>query len=175
MNTRTDALKELIRDVPDYPKQGIIFKDITPLIKDRDGLKTSLDLMAEPFIGRGITAVLGMESRGFIFGVPVAERIGTGFVPVRKAGKLPADTIAQTYDLEYGTDTLEIHRDALDASDTVLIIDDLLATGGTAAATLELVKRTGAKVAGVCVLIELAFLNGRARLTGTDVHSLITY
>ena len=175
MNSKIEKLKQMIRDVPDYPKKGIIFKDITPLIKDGDSLRVSLDLLSEPFKKKGVTAVLGMESRGFIFGVPVAERLGTGFVPVRKEGKLPAETICEEYELEYGTDKLEIHRDALTVNDNVLIIDDLLATGGTAQATVELVKKTGAKVAGIAVLIELRFLNGRDRIKNINVHSLIEY
>ncbi len=171
----TQRLKQLIRDIPDFPKEGILFKDITPLIGDPEGLTTSLDLLAKPFEGAGITAVCGMESRGFIFGVPVAERLGVGFVPVRKPGKLPAETLVEEYALEYGTDSLEIHKDALNAKDRVLIIDDLLATGGTAAATVRLIRATGAEVTALAFVIELAFLGGRKKLAELNIHSLITY
>lgn len=171
----TERLKLLIRDIPDFPKEGILFKDITPLIGDRSGLTTTLDLLAAPFKGTGITAVCGMESRGFIFGVPVAERLGVGFVPVRKPGKLPAETLSEEYALEYGTDSLEIHRDALSEQDRVLIIDDLLATGGTAAATVALIRAAGAEVAALAFVIELAFLGGRQKLSAHNIHSLITY
>ena len=174
-DTKIEKLKKLIRDIPDFPKEGIIFKDITPLIGDKEGLTTSLDLLSQPFSASNITAVCGMESRGFIFGVPVAERLGVGFVPVRKPGKLPSETLSQEYALEYGTDALEIHKDALSADDRVLIIDDLLATGGTAEATVALVRATGAKVVGVAFVIELAFLDGRQKLKDLVIHSLITY
>ena len=172
---KVKRLEKLIREIPDFPKPGIMFKDITPLIGDFEGLATSLDLLAEPFVDKGISAVCGMESRGFIFGVPVAERLGVGFVPIRKPGKLPAETIRQEYALEYGTDALEIHKDALTASDKVLIIDDLLATGGTARATVDLVRATGAEVAGAAFVIELAFLGGRGKLEQVNIHSLIIY
>ena len=170
-----EKLKKLIRDVPDFPKEGIIFKDITPLIGDKEGLSTTLDLLAEPFVKKKITAVCGMESRGFIFGVPVAERLGVGFVPVRKPGKLPAETLSEEYALEYGTDSLEIHKDALSSNDQVLIIDDLLATGGTAEATVKLIRSTGALVVAVAFVIELAFLDGRQKLRDIPIHSLISY
>lgn len=168
-------IKSLIRDVPDFPKPGILFKDITPLLQNPAGLKSTLDALAKPFEGKGITAVAGMESRGFIFGVSVAERLGVGFVPVRKPGKLPADTVSEEFTLEYGTDTLEIHKDALKPGDKVLIIDDLLATGGTAKATINLIKKLGADVVGIGFVIELSFLNGKEGLGDTPVHSLITY
>ena len=168
-------IKTLIRDIPDFPKPGILFKDITPLLQNAAGLKATLDALAKPFEGKGITAVAGMESRGFIFGVPVAERLGVGFVPVRKPGKLPSDTVSEEFTLEYGTDTLEIHADALQPGDRVLIIDDLLATGGTARATINLIRKLGAEVAGVGFVIELAFLDGKAALGDTPVHSLISY
>ena len=170
-----EKLKKLIRDVPDFPKEGIIFKDITPLIGDKEGLSTTLDLLAEPFVKKKITAVCGMESRGFIFGVPVAERLGVGFVPVRKPGKLPAETLSEEYALEYGTDSLEIHKDALSSNDQVLIIEDLLATGGTAEATVKLIRSTGALVVAVAFVIELAFLGGRKKLQDLPIHSLMTY
>ena len=168
-------IKTLIRDIPDFPKPGILFKDITPLLQNPAGLKSALDALAEPFIGKGITAVAGMESRGFIFGVPVAERLGVGFVPVRKPGKLPAETVSEEFSLEYGTDTLEIHKDALKPGDKVLVIDDLLATGGTAKATISLIQKLGAEVAGIGFVIELAFLNGKDALNGTPIHRLISY
>ncbi len=175
MSDKIEMLRSLIRDIPDFPKPGILFKDITPLLKDPSGLKASLDLLSEPFKDKGITAVVGMESRGFIFGVPVAERLGVGFVPVRKPGKLPYDTVFEEYALEYGTDRLEMHTDAVAEGDNVLVVDDLLATGGTAAATVKLIRSTGAKVAGAAFVIELGFLEGRSKLGGLEVTSLITY
>ncbi len=175
MNNSINMLRELIRDVPDFPKPGIVFKDITPLLGSSKGLSTSLDLLCEPFKGRGITQVAGMESRGFIFAVPVAERLGAGFVPVRKPGKLPAETVSQEYALEYGTDKLEMHKDAVTSQDKVLVVDDLLATGGTAEATVQLISSLGAQIVGVAFVIELGFLNGRSRLKDLDITSLIVY
>jgi adenine phosphoribosyltransferase len=175
MTEKIDKLKMLIRDVPDFPKEGIIFKDITPMIGDPEGLTSALDLLARPFKDKGITSVAGMESRGFIFGVPVAERLGVGFVPVRKPGKLPCDTVTAEYELEYGTDCLEMHKDAVGTGDRVLVVDDLLATGGTAEATVRLVRETGAEVAGVVFVMELGFLNGREKLPDLEVVSLILY
>jgi adenine phosphoribosyltransferase len=170
-----DKIKLLIRDVPDFPKEGILFKDITPLLADADGLKQTLDLLAAPYRDQGITAVAGMESRGFIFGVPVAERLGVGFVPIRKPGKLPAATVSETYALEYGTDSLEMHADALSASDKVLVVDDLLATGGTARAAVKLIRSVGATVVAAAFVIELAFLDGRKQLEDMPAHCLIAY
>ena len=167
-------LKATLRDVPDFPKPGILFKDITPLLKHPAALKEVEDRLTAAFQDRGITAVLGIESRGFLFGVLLARRLGVGFVPVRKAGKLPADTIAESYALEYGEATLELHTDAVGPKDTVVIVDDLLATGGTAAASVRLARKLGATVAGVAFVIELTFLNGRAPLDGIPVTSLIT-
>lgn len=164
-----------IREVPDFPKPGIDFKDITPLLADAVALRTCLDAMASPYVDGGIHQVLGTEARGFIFAAPVAHLIGAGFVPVRKAGKLPWEIERQEYDLEYGTDLLEIHRDAVAAGDRVLIVDDVLATGGTAAATAALVRSLGATVVGFVFLIELGFLDGRALLGDTPITSLITY
>lgn len=175
MNENTAWLKSLIRDVPDFPKEGIVFKDITTLVRDPRGLSKCLDMLSAPFVGRDISAVAGMESRGFIFGVPVAERLGCGFVPIRKPGKLPAETVSEEYELEYGIDKLEMHRDATGPRDNVLVVDDLLATGGTANAAVKLVRSTGAKVAGVAFVIELAFLRGRDVLDDVEVHSLIVY
>jgi adenine phosphoribosyltransferase len=175
MTNPIDTIKSLIRDVPDFPKPGILFKDITPLIGNAEGLSATLNLMADPFVGQGITRVVGMESRGFIFGVSVAERLGAGFVPIRKPGKLPYKTHRQSYALEYGTDNLEIHADAVSKNDKVLIVDDLLATGGTAEAAVKLVRSLGAEVVGISFVIELAFLNGRDKLKDINVKSLLTY
>ncbi len=175
MTSPIETIKSLIRDVPDFPKPGILFKDITPLIGNPEGLSAVLNLLADPFRGRGVAAVAGMESRGFIFGVPTAERLGAGFVPIRKPGKLPYKTVSQSYELEYGTDKLEIHEDAVKAGDKVLIVDDLLATGGTAEAAVKLVRALGAEVVGVAFVIELGFLNGREKLAGLNVYSLLTF
>ena len=172
---RIEKIKSLIRDVPDFPKPGILFKDITPLIGDAEGLRSTLDLLAEPYSGKGVTAVVGMESRGFIFGVSVAERLGVGFVPVRKPGKLPAETVSEEYELEYGTDTLQMHKDALGPNDKVLVVDDLLATGGTAAATVRMIESVGASVIGIAFVIELDFLKGRERLGDHDLCSLLHF
>jgi adenine phosphoribosyltransferase len=168
-------IRELIRDIPDYPKPGIVFKDITPLLASRDAFRAATDAMAAPFVDDGITHVVAIESRGFILGGPVAQWLGTGFVPVRKPGKLPARTRRETYDLEYGTDTLEIHADACGDQARVLIVDDVIATGGTADATRRLVESLGATVVGFSFLIALSFLPGRERLGSRNVRSLITY
>ncbi len=159
-----DDLRSLIRDVPDFPKPGIVFKDITPLLGDAAAFDRALEHLARPWRGRGITHVVGIESRGFIVGSPVASRLGAGFVPVRKPGKLPWKTVAQSYTLEYGTDSLEAHSDAVTAGDRVLVIDDVLATGGTGAATIALMQGLGAEVIGFGVLVELGFLAGRDRI-----------
>lgn len=163
----------LIRDVPDFPKPGIIFKDITPLLADAEALKATADALAEPFADKGVELVVGIESRGFIFGSMVAERLSAGFVPLRKPGKLPAETRSASYDLEYGSETIEIHADAIQQGQKVLIVDDLLATGGTMAAGCELVEQLGGEIVGVTFLIELCFLNGREKLPGRDIHALI--
>ncbi len=170
----SDYLKELIRDVPDFPKPGIVFKDITPLLTDPRGLNEAVQAMADPFVGK-VDTVLGIESRGFIFGAPVAIALGVGLALVRKPGKLPSDTAEKTYDLEYGTDTLEIHTDAIPKGGRVLMIDDLLATGGTAAAAVDLVHGLGAEVVGASFLIELGFLPGRGKVEPVPVHSVIRY
>jgi len=170
-----ESLKAAIRDVPDFPKKGIIFKDITTLLRDPSGLKRAADLMMELCAGRDVDAVVAVESRGFILGGLLADRLGVGFVPVRKPGKLPARTRRVTYDLEYGQDSLEIHEDALRAGERALIVDDVLATGGTARAAAQLVEGLGARVAGLTFLVELTFLKGRERLSGYDVKSLIRY
>ncbi len=167
-------LKALIRDVADFPKEGILFKDLTTLWKDKDGLKESIDELAQKYKGKGIDKVVGMESRGFIVGAPVAYLIGAGFVPVRKPGKLPSKTVSETYDLEYGTDTLVVHEDAISKGDKVLIVDDLLATGGTAEATVKLIEKLGGEILEVCCLVELGFLNGRAKIS-RPVFTLLQY
>ena len=169
------ALKERIRHVPDFPKPGILFYDVTTLLQDREGFKMAVDEMAAPYKNAGIDTVVGIESRGFIFGSAVADRLGTGFAPVRKQGKLPHTTRRASYSLEYGTDSLEIHEDAVGAGTRVLIVDDLLATGGTARATVDLVKELGADVVGLQFLIELVGLKGRDRLTDEKVGAVLQY
>jgi len=164
-----------IRDVPDFPQQGIVFKDITTLLSDGAALRQAIDQLAEQVKDWGIDVVVGMESRGFIFAAPIAYLLNVGFVPVRKLGKLPSETISAEYELEYGTNTLEMHVDAVEAGTRVLVVDDLLATGGTVAATIELVERLGGVVVGAAFLIELSFLNGRRRLDGYQIARLITY
>jgi adenine phosphoribosyltransferase len=170
-----DQLKSKIRHVPDFPKAGILFYDITTLLQDRDGFHAAVDAMALPFVDQGIDLVVGIESRGFIFGAAVADRIRAGFSPVRKPGKLPSTCIRASYDLEYGTDALEMHDDAVKAGQRVLIVDDLLATGGTAKATTDLVKKLGGRVHALSFLIELVALNGRARLAGEHVRAALQY
>jgi adenine phosphoribosyltransferase len=168
-------LRRLIRDVPDFPKPGILFKDITPLLADADGLALAVEVMTRPFRGEAIDKVVGAESRGFIFGAAVARALSLGFVPIRKPGKLPAEVRRHEYELEYGIDALEIHRDALAPGTDVLIVDDLLATGGTLAACCKLVRMLGAKVTAVVVLIELTALGGRRQLQNERVVSVLTY
>src|SRR6267154_954609 len=170
-----EHLKTLIREVPDFPKPGILFYDITTLLKDKAGFATLIDALSEHYINHDVDLVLGIEARGFIFGPALAYRLNAGFVPIRKPRKLPAETVKWTYDLEYGTDTLEIHRDAIKPGQRVLIVDDLLATGGTAAACVDLVRGLGGAVAGVAFAVELLFLNGRSRLAGLDVFSVLEY
>ncbi len=169
------SIKDLVRDVRDYPKPGIVFKDITPILSNIDALRTSTKEMAAPFTNLGIDIVVGIESRGFIFGAPIADLLNAGFVPVRKPGKLPWKTKSVSYELEYGTDALEIHEDAITEGQNVLIVDDLLATGGTAEATCKLVSKLGGNIKGLSVLIELEDLNGRKRLNQYNVHSLVQY
>lgn len=172
---RIDELKALIRDIPDFPKKGILFKDITTLLADPKGFNTSLDMLVEELEGVSFDAIAGMESRGFIFGAALAARMHKPFIPVRKPGRLPAETVSIEYALEYGTDTLEIHKDAVTKGDSVLIIDDLIATGGTAAATGELVTSIGAEVAAYAFVIDLTFLGGKAKLGDHKVISLLEY
>ena len=168
-------LRNFIRDIPDFPKKGIIFKDITPLLKDGPSLRSACDQLAENFKGMKIDQVIGIESRGFIFSPVLAYQLGTGFVPIRKKGKLPGAKETITYDLEYGEDSLEVHTDALKPGAQIVIVDDLLATGGTAEAVIHLVEKLGAQVIGLAFLIELTFLKGRQRLKQRRIHSLIQY
>ena len=170
-----DRLRNKIRDIPNFPKPGIIFKDITPLVKDPDSMRLAVHQLIHPFLGRKITSVAGMEARGFIFGSLVAWEMGLPFVPLRKPGKLPYDVQSVSYDLEYGSATLEAHIDSFDNNEKVLLIDDLLATGGTAKASCELVENLGATVEACAFVVELDFLNGREKLEGYDVHSLLHY
>lgn len=168
-------LRDKIRDIPDFPKPGIIFKDITPLVKDPSTLRLAVHQLLQPFLCRNINVVAGMEARGFIFGSLVAWELGLPFVPLRKPGKLPYDVQSVSYDLEYGSASLEAHIDAFDENDHVLLIDDLLATGGTAKASCELVEQLGAKVEACAFVVELDFLDGREKLKGYEVHSLLHY
>ena len=168
-------LKSLIREVPDFPKPGILFYDITTLLKNPLGLHAAVDALANHYVGRKVDSVVGIEARGFIFAPMVAYRLNAGFVPVRKPKKLPADTARATYNLEYGADALEIHRDAINQGQDALIIDDLLATGGTAAAVARLIESLGGTVVGLGFLIELGFLDGRAKLSQYDVHAVLKY
>ncbi len=175
MNNTIAELKGLIRDIPDFPQKGIVFKDITPLLADENAFSSVIDLIVVHY-GRGnIDKVVGIEARGFILASPVAYHFGAGFVPVRKEGKLPWNSEREEYELEYGTAVLEIHKDAIDPGDRVLIVDDVLATGGTARATAKLVERLGGKVVGIATLVELTFLKGRDKVAGYDFFSLITY
>jgi adenine phosphoribosyltransferase len=176
VNERIEQLRSLIRDVPDFPKPGILFKDITPLLADPRAFTTVLDLIAEHYAGRGVDTVVGIESRGFIFGAALAARTMSSFVPVRKPGKLPAATDRVTYSLEYGSDSLEMHKDSLRPGARVLVVDDVIATGGTAAASIELVRRQGGHVVGLAFAIELTFLEGRARLpSDTEIYSVLSF
>ena len=170
-----DELKKLIREVPDYPKPGILFYDLTTILKDKKGFHALVDQLCDHYDGHNIDIVAGIEARGFIFAPALAYRLGAGFVPVRKPKKLPAKTRSVSYTLEYGSDALELHEDAVKPGDRVIICDDLLATGGTASATVKLVEELGGKVEGLAFAVELTFLKGRARLPGLDVFSLIQY
>ena len=170
-----EHLKKLIREVPDFPKPGILFYDITTLLKNKAGFATLIDALAEHYLGQDIDLVLGMEARGFIFGPALAYRLNAGFVPVRKPGKLPAATVKYDYALEYGTNTLEIHKDAIEKGQRVIIVDDLLATGGTAEATAKLAESLGGEIVGMGFVVELDFLNPRSKLQGYDIFSLLHY
>lgn len=171
------VISSLIRDVPDFPKPGIVFKDITPLLADAKAMALIYEALAAPYLNldEPVTKVLGIESRGFIFGTPLAHKLGCGFVPVRKPGKLPWKTVSESYALEYGEDTLQLHEDAVKPGERVVIVDDLLATGGTLSATCRLVEKLGAKIIGCSVVIELGFLKGRDKLDGVPMYSLINY
>ncbi len=175
MEYEVAALKDLIREIPDFPRPGVGFKDITPLLADRAGFATCVDVLADRFTVERIDKVIGVEARGFIIASPVAYRLGAGFVPVRKAGKLPFEVLSVTYELEYGADTLEVHADALQPGERVLVLDDVLATGGTAAATCRLVEKLGAVTVGFGCIIELGFLGGRRRLEALPLEALVTY
>ena len=168
-------VEALIREIPDFPKPGIVFKDITPMLGDQQAFATVIDLIAERFVAQRVDRVLGIEARGFIVAAPIAYRLGAGFVPARKKGKLPSETIGVDYELEYGTERLEVHSDAVGAGDRVLVVDDVLATGGTARAACDVVRDLGAEVVGIGVIIELAFLSGRSQLEGTDIFSVLSY
>ncbi len=173
--TNSIDLRRYVRDIPDFPKPGILFRDVTPLLGDREALPVAIEALAAPFRSEGIDQVLGIESRGFVLGVPVALALGTGFTMVRKKGKLPYETRSVTYDLEYGTDTVEMHTDAVKPGQRVLIVDDLIATGGTAAAAVKLARDAGAQVVACAFLIELAFLAGRGKLGVERVHVVMNY
>ncbi len=175
VSTETLDLKKFIRDIPDFPKKGLVFKDITPLLGDPKAIEAAVDRVAAHYASAGIKKVAGIESRGFLFATAVALRLGAGVIPIRKKGKLPYKTISASYDLEYGTDTVEIHEDATSKGEKVLLIDDLIATGGTAQASAELLEKAGATVAGVCFIIELGFLKGREKLKGREIFSLLSY
>ena len=170
-----ETLRQQIREIPDFPKPGILFYDITTLLKDAGASKEAIDLLTEPFRDTPVDVVVGMESRGFIFSAPMAYQLDAGFVPVRKLGKLPAETVSVEYALEYGTNTLEVHKDAIAPGQKVLIVDDLLATGGTVLGTIELITQLKAEVVGLAFLVELLFLKGRDRLDGHEIHSVIQY
>ena len=167
--------KSTIREIPDYPKKGILFYDLSTLWKNAGAFKSAIDEIAAKYSGKGITKVVGAESRGFIVGAPVAYLLGAGFVPIRKQGKLPSETVSKSYSLEYGEAVIEIHKDAIDKGEKVLFVDDLLATGGTSGAAIELVKSLGGNVAAAAFLVELEFLDGRKLLTGTEVFALVKY
>jgi adenine phosphoribosyltransferase len=168
-------LEDRIRDIPDFPQKGVLFKDITPLLQDPAAYHAAMDRLAAHYAGVGIDIVVGVESRGFIFGAPLAYLLNTGFVPVRKFGKLPSQTVSVEYALEYGTNVVEVHKDAIKPGQRVLIVDDLLATGGTVAAAIELIEKLGGQIAGVAFLVELGFLKGREKLPDQDVFALIQY
>jgi len=170
-----EKLKRVIRDVPDFPKPGILFRDITPILSHPELLKETVEALARPFRNEGISKVVGIESRGFIFAPPLAVALGAGFVPARKPGRLPRETLRETYALEYGNDALEIHRDAFSKGERVLLVDDLLATGGTAAAAVRLVEKIGGQVVGAAFVIELEFLGGRLKISVPRIHTLVRF
>ena len=175
MSKKEIQLVDYIRDIPDFPIEGILFRDITPLLADKDALAAAIKVLAQPYIGKGIEYVAAVEARGFIFGSAVAEALGAGFIPIRKPGKLPHETESVTYDLEYGTDTVQVHTDAVPKGAKVIMVDDLLATGGTMAAACELMEKIGADIVGLTFLIELSGLNGREKLGDYPIFTVITY
>lgn len=168
-------LEELIRDIPDFPQKGVVFKDITPVLADPVAFKSLIDAMAEPYADRGITKVAGIEARGFTLATPVADRLGAGFIPLRKPGKLPYETVKEEYELEYGMDALEVHTDAVLEGEKVLLVDDVIATGGTARAAIQLLRHVGANVVGFSVFIELVFLGGAEKIDNVPLHALLRY
>lgn len=168
-------LETLIRDIPDFPEKGVVFKDITPVLGDAEAFGSLIDEMAEPFKNQGITKVAGIEARGFTLATPVADRIGAGFIPLRKPGKLPYETVKEEYELEYGMDSLEVHVDAVLEGEKVLLVDDVIATGGTARAAIQLLRNVGAQVVGLSVFIELAFLGGVSKIDDVPLHALLSY
>jgi len=170
-----NQLEALIRDIPDFPEEGVVFKDITPVLADADAFDDLITLMSSPYANSGITKVAGIEARGFTLATPVADRIDAGFVPLRKPGKLPYETVAEEYELEYGIDALEVHTDAVMEGEKVLLVDDVIATGGTAAAAIRLLRQLGADVVGFSVFIELAFLGGASKLDGVPINALLRY
>ena len=173
--TPIQLLEQKIREIPDFPEPGVVFKDITPLLQDPRSLDLACDLLAAPYRERHVDLVVGIESRGFLFGPAVARQLGAGFAPARKLGKLPWQTVSERYELEYGTSGIEMHRDAISPEQQVLVVDDLIATGGTAAATVKLIRRMGGHVVATCFLIELSFLEGRKALAGVEVEAVLTY
>jgi adenine phosphoribosyltransferase len=168
-------LEELIRDIPDFPEEGVVFKDITPVLGDPQAFRALIDAMAEPFHDQGISKVAGIEARGFTLATPVADRIGAGFIPLRKPGKLPFETVKEEYELEYGIDALEVHTDAVFEGEKVLLVDDVIATGGTAQAAIQLLRNVGAEVVALSVFIELVFLGGANKIDGVPIHALLRY
>jgi len=170
-----EHISSLIRDIPDFPEPGVVFKDITPVLADAEAMAELIEAMAAPFIDLGVSKVAGIEARGFTLAAPVAGRLGAGFIPLRKPGKLPHETVREEYELEYGTDALEVHVDAVRPGERILIVDDVIATGGTAAAAIRLLKGIGAEVVGFAVFIELVFLNGNQYLDGVPLHALVRY
>lgn len=168
-------LETLVRDIPDFPEEGVVFKDITPVLGDPDAFNALIDAMSQPFQDQGITKVAGIEARGFTLATPVADRIGAGFIPLRKPGKLPYQTVKEEYQLEYGTDALEVHTDAVSPGERVLLVDDVIATGGTAKAAIQLLRNVGADVVGLSVFIELVFLGGASKIDSVPLHALLRY